>query len=84
MDITVRGIHLGKSACSLAGLDASGTVIFRKHLKRVPLLDCLAELPSCTVAMEACEDANHIGRFGDTRYCRWMIVFTRCSHRSHI
>ncbi|AMN54593.1 transposase [Labrenzia sp. CP4] len=61
MDITVLGIDLGKSVCSLAGLDASGTVVFRKRLR---LLDFLAELPSCIVAMEACGGAHHIGRFG--------------------
>lgn len=54
MDITVLGIDLGKSVCSLAGLDASGAVVFRKRLQRFRLLDFLAELPSCIVAMEAC------------------------------
>ncbi|WP_420337095.1 IS110 family transposase [Roseibium sp.] len=62
MDITVLGIDLGKSVCSLAGLDASGAVVFRKRLQRFRLLD-LAELPSCIVAMEACGGAHHIGRF---------------------
>lgn len=63
MDITVLGIDLGKSVCSLAGLDASGAVVFRKRLQRFRLLDFLAELPSCIVAMEACGGAHHIGRF---------------------
>lgn len=35
MDITVLGIDLGKSVCSLAGLDASVAVIFRKRLQRL-------------------------------------------------
>ena len=63
MGITVLGIDLGKTVCSLAGLDRSGAVIFRKRVQRFRLLDFLAELPGCIVAMEACGGAHHIGRF---------------------
>lgn len=70
MDIKVLGIDLGKTVCSLAGLDKAGAVVFRKRLLRHRLLDFLATLPSCVVAMEACGGAHHhIGRFcleGDT------------------
>ena len=61
MDITVLGIDLGKTVCSLAGLDASGAVVFRKRLQRYRLLDFLAELPNCIVAMETCGGAHHSG-----------------------
>ncbi|MCU9839962.1 IS110 family transposase [Ruegeria sp. WL0004] len=63
MDIAVIGIDLGKTVCSLAGLDAKGEVVFRKRLQRFRLLDFLADLPPCIVAMEACGGAHHIGRF---------------------
>ncbi len=63
MDIKVLGIDLGKTVCSLAGLDEAGTVVFRKRLQRHRLLDFLATLPPCVVAMEACGGAHHIGRF---------------------
>ncbi len=54
MDIKVLGIDLGKTVCSLAGLDEAGAVVFRKRLQRHRLLDFLDTLPSCVVAMEAC------------------------------
>lgn len=63
MDIEVLGIDLGKTVCSLAGLDATGAVVFRKRLRRHRLLDFLSRLPTCVVAMEACGGAHHIARF---------------------
>ncbi|MBQ4827557.1 IS110 family transposase [Leisingera sp. HS039] len=63
MDIKVLGIDLGKTVCSLAGLDEAGAVVFRKRLQRHRLLDFLATLPPSVVAMEACCGAHHIGRF---------------------
>lgn len=32
MDMVVLGIDLGKTVCSLAGLNATGAVVFRKRL----------------------------------------------------
>ena len=58
MDIKVLGIDLGKTVCSLAGLDEAGAVVFRKRLQRHRLLDFLDTLPSCVVAMEACGGAD--------------------------
>lgn len=63
MDIAVLGIDLGKTVCSLAGLDTTGAVVFRKRLQRFRLLDFLSGLSPCIVAMEACGGAHHIGRF---------------------
>lgn len=63
MDIAVLGIDLGKTVCSLAGLDGTGAVVFRRRIQRFRLLDYLADLAPCAVAMEACDGAHHIGRF---------------------
>lgn len=63
MDIKVLRIDFGKTVCSLAGPDEAGPVVFRKRLQRHRLLDFLATLPPCVVAMEACGGAHHIGRF---------------------
>jgi len=41
MDIAVLGIDLGKTVCSLAGMDATGAVVFRKRLQRFRLLENL-------------------------------------------
>lgn len=54
MNIKVLGIDLGKTVCSLAGLDEVGAVVFRKRLQRHRLLEILHDLPPCVVAMEAC------------------------------
>lgn len=63
MDIKVLGIDFGKTVSSLAGLDDTGAVVFRKRLQRHRLLDSLATLPPCVVAMEACGGSHHIRRF---------------------
>lgn len=63
MDIEVLGIDLGKSVCSLAELNTTAVVVFRKRLQRHCLLNFLENLRPCVVAMEACGGAHHIGRF---------------------
>ncbi len=63
MDIKILGIDLGKTVCSLDGLDETGAVVFRKRLQRHRLQDFLDALSPCVVAMEACGGAHHIGRF---------------------
>ena len=62
MKIVMLGIDLGKNLCSLAGLDQMGAVVLRRRLKRESLLRFTAQLDVCTVAMEACCGAHHLGR----------------------
>ena len=62
MDISVLGIDLGKTVCSLAGVDGTGVVIMRKRVQSFRLLEFLARLAPCFVAMEACGGAHHVGR----------------------
>jgi transposase len=63
MTIAVLGIDLGKTSCSVAGLDCSGKVVLRKRVQRFRLLKFLSDLPACIVAMEACGGAHHVARF---------------------
>lgn len=63
MEIEVLGIDLGKTSCSVAGLDRSGSVVLRRRIRRHRLLAFLSSLSPCIVAMEACGGAHHIGRF---------------------
>jgi len=56
------GIDLGKSSCSLVGLDAAGAVVLRRWARRETIIDLSAKLPPCVVAMEACYGAHHLGR----------------------
>ncbi len=62
MRIVVLGIDLGKSFCSLVGLDARGAVILRRRLRRGSVERFVGGLPPCVVAMEACCGAHHLGR----------------------
>jgi len=54
MDIEVLVIDLGKTVCSLAGLDGKGAVVFRKRLQRHQLLDFIDTHAPCIVAIKAC------------------------------
>ena len=60
--IAVLGIDLGKSSCSLVGLDADGAVVLRKRMRRETVIAFATKLPTCVVAMEACCGAHHLGR----------------------
>lgn len=60
--IATLGIDLGKNSCSLAGLDASGAVVLRRRMTREGVIEFVASLPACVVAMEACCGAHYLGR----------------------
>ena len=62
MEIVILGIDLGKTDCSLAGLDRTGAVVLRRRVKRAKLAQVLVNLPPCVVAMEACCGAHQVGR----------------------
>ena len=61
MDIAVLGIDLGKNSCSVVGLDGSGNVILRRRMQRKTIVVLAAKLSPCTIAMEACCGAHHLG-----------------------
>src|SRR5215207_10211387 len=62
MHITVLGIDLGKNSCSLVGLDEAGRVVLRRRMRRDGVVRFVERLSPCTVAMEACCGAHHLGR----------------------
>jgi transposase len=62
MEIAVLGIDLGKSSCSVVGLDRSGRVVLRRRMHRDSVAKLASGLPQCIVAMEACCGAHHLGR----------------------
>src|SRR3954462_1174369 len=62
MAIAVLGIDLGKNSCSVAGLDGTGRVVFRRRPTRESVVRLAGTLPACVVAMEACCGAHHLGR----------------------
>lgn len=61
-DVAVLGIDLGKTSCSVVGMDAGGRVVLRRRVARDGLPALLGKVPSCVVAMEACCGAHHVGR----------------------
>jgi len=62
MSIVTLGIDLGKNSCSLVGLNQQGAVVLRRRMRRESIVALTAKLPACTVAMEACCGAHHLGR----------------------
>ena len=62
MAIVILGIDLGKNVCSLVRLNAEGAVVLRRRLRRCLVVDFVLSLSRCTVAMEACCGAHHLGR----------------------
>src|SRR5438046_768964 len=59
MQITIVGIDLAKNVFRLHGCDRQGRAVLRKQLTRGQLLAFVAQLPACTVAMEACASAHY-------------------------
>jgi transposase len=55
-------LDLAKNVFQAHGADASGSVVFRKPLRRTKLLEFFASQPACLVAMEACGGAHHWAR----------------------
>src|SRR5512134_3604487 len=60
MNIHTLGIDLGKTVCSLAGLDASGRVVLKRRIRRNKIIAFAANLPPCIIAMEACCGAHFL------------------------
>lgn len=62
MNIVILGIDLGKNSCSVVGLDEGGKVVVRRRMRRDGVIAFAARLTPCTMAMEACCGAHHMGR----------------------
>lgn len=60
--INVMSIDLAKSVFQLHGVDERGQAVLRQRVSRSQLLRKLAQIPPCTVAMEACASSHHWGR----------------------
>ena len=60
--VTLVGIDLAKSSFHAYGVDATGKMLFSKKLSRAKFSPFVANLPACTLAMEACGSAHHWAR----------------------
>ncbi len=61
-EITTLAIDLAKSVFQLHGVDREGVARLRRQVRRGQLLNLIAQLPVCLVAMEACASAHYWGR----------------------
>lgn len=61
-NITLLGIDLAKDIFQLHGTDERGKVVLEKQIKRAKLSGFIANLPRCTIVMEACSGANYWSR----------------------
>lgn len=60
--VTTVGLDLAKHVFQVHGVDACGSVIVAKTLRRKDVLAFFAQLPKCLVGMEACGSAHHWAR----------------------
>ncbi len=56
------GIDLAKRSFHLYAVDGEGREVLSRKLTRARLSAVVAQLPACTIAMEACGSAHHWGR----------------------
>ena len=61
-EITTVGLDLAKHVFQVHGVDAEGTTVLRKQLRRAQVLAFFSRLPRCLVGMEACATAHYWAR----------------------
>jgi transposase len=62
MEVTTIGLDLAKHVFQVHGVDASGSVVLRRRLRRREVLTFFAGLKPCLVGMEACATAHYWAR----------------------
>src|SRR5512147_211888 len=61
-DVITIGVDLAKSVFQVHGVDAAGSVVVRRQLRRGQVLPFFEKIRPCLVGMEACATAHHWGR----------------------
>ena len=61
-EITTIGLDLAKHVFQVHGIDAEGTTVLRKRLRRGQVLAFFSRIPRCVVGLEACATAHYWGR----------------------
>jgi transposase len=59
MQVTTVGLDLAKNVMQIHGVDATGTPVLRKKLRRAEVIAFFAGLSPCLVGMEACATVHH-------------------------
>src|SRR5256884_6958883 len=61
-EITTIGLDLAKHVFQVHGIDAQGTTVLRKRLRRGQVLAFFSRIPRCVVGLEACATARYWAR----------------------
>jgi len=61
-EVITIGVDLAKNVFQVHGVDADGTVIVRRQLRRAQMLAFFKKQPPCLVGMEACATSHHWAR----------------------
>jgi transposase len=61
-EISTIGLDLAKHVFQVHGVDEQGQAVVRRQLRRGAVLKFFAELPPCTVGIEACGSAHYWAR----------------------
>jgi transposase len=73
MQVTTIGLDIAKSVFQVHGVDRHGKVVLNKRLTRARVLVFFANLPRCTIGLEACGGAHH-----------WARALTRLGHDARL
>ena len=69
MNMSLLGIDIAKNVFQLHGVDPNGKAVFKKRISRDKLVETVANLATCTIAIESCGGANY-----------WARVFQKLGH----
>src|SRR5579871_215915 len=61
-EVSIIGLDIAKKVFQVHGVDAAGTIVVRKTLRRSQLLAWFTKLPRCLVGLEACATAHYWAR----------------------
>jgi len=61
-EVITIGIDLAKSVFQIHGVDAAGSVVIRRQLRRRQMLPFFTRQPPCLVGIEACATSHHWAR----------------------
>jgi transposase len=70
MSVITIGLDIAKQFFQVHGVDANGRVSLRKKLRRGQVAPFFANLPACTVGLEACCGSHY-----------WVRALSRSGHR---
>jgi hypothetical protein len=80
-EVSTIGLDIAKNLFQIHGVDADGTVVIRKRIGRVRVLEFFADLPPC----RRCDRSTRIGQefdVPDTWRSKYSHALTS-SHRRH-